>query len=147
MVVFIHFLLLQVQPSVVKYYTYLSETGELQMKVSIWGEVMAPGLYSVPEGTDLVTLLTIAGGPSREADLSKIKVVRSFPSPSVFNLNLNNFFKTGNRENVTALKPGDMVYIKESPYYRIKESVRAFTEVTFIVGAYYQLYHILRYGR
>lgn len=46
------------------------------IRVSVLGQVRAPGLYPVDPGTSLIQLVTIAGGPVGEADLRKTKVVR-----------------------------------------------------------------------
>ena len=40
-----------------------ARSGELVVFVSVWGAVRTPGLYEVPEGTRLSTLLSYAGGP------------------------------------------------------------------------------------
>ena len=46
------------------------------IRVSILGAVRNQGLYPVDPGTTLIQLLTIAGGPMENADLSKTFVVR-----------------------------------------------------------------------
>jgi len=44
------------------YYNY-SEPGDVTMLVNVWGSVRNPGLYEIPQGTRLSTLLSLAGGP------------------------------------------------------------------------------------
>ena len=39
------------------------------INVQIWGQVNKPGLYSVPDDTGIVELLSYAGGPTEDADL------------------------------------------------------------------------------
>jgi hypothetical protein len=136
----IMFLFLQTQASRGNYYVYLGEAGELQIKVSIWGEIKSPGLYSIPDGTDLATLLSLAGGPSPDANLSCVKVIHCFPTPSVTTVNLKKFFKTGDRKDIPIMKPGDMVRISKTFYAKIKENIRHLTELTLILGVYLQLY-------
>ncbi|NUQ20136.1 MAG: hypothetical protein HOQ09_04165 [Gemmatimonadaceae bacterium] len=46
------------------------------VRVSVLGEVRAPALYPVDPGISLIQLLTIAGGPTPNANLSKTRVVR-----------------------------------------------------------------------
>ncbi len=46
------------------------------LRVSVLGEVRAPGPFSVEPGTTLLQILTRAGGPSERADLRKAQVVR-----------------------------------------------------------------------
>lgn len=49
---------------------------KLKMNVYILGQVNKPGLYLVPDDTDFITLLALAGGPREEAKLSKIRIIR-----------------------------------------------------------------------
>lgn len=62
------------------YYSRISEyfynkTGrEVLRPVQLLGGVAKPGLYHVPEGTSLTTLLAISGGPAQSADTDKIRI-------------------------------------------------------------------------
>lgn len=56
---------------------YLGEQDELLIKVNIWGFVRRPGQYMVPKDTDLISLISFAGGPLDQARMKKIKVIRS----------------------------------------------------------------------
>lgn len=47
----------------VAFYRYV-EPGQATMRISIWGNVDAPGRYEVQAGTDLLELLSLAGGPT-----------------------------------------------------------------------------------
>ena len=47
----------------VAFFRYV-EPGQATMRVSVWGNVEAPGRYEVQAGTDLLELLSLAGGPS-----------------------------------------------------------------------------------
>ncbi|MCX6149943.1 MAG: SLBB domain-containing protein [Ignavibacteriales bacterium] len=54
----------------------VDNTGELTKKVNIWGYVKNPGRYEVPASTNLVQLISIAGGPQQYATLDNVKVFR-----------------------------------------------------------------------
>ena len=56
---------------------YIGDMNELMMKVNIWGRVQKPGQYFVPSTTDLITLISVAGGPAEKSRLDNVKVVRS----------------------------------------------------------------------
>lgn len=49
---------------------------KLKMNVYVLGRVHKPGLYLVPDDTDFITLLALAGGPAEDAKLTKIRVIR-----------------------------------------------------------------------
>jgi hypothetical protein len=137
------FLILQTGAQAANYYMHLGDMGELQVKVSIWGEVGAPGLYSIPEETDLTTLLSLAGGPSNDANLSQVKVVHAFPEPAVSIVDLRDYFDSGNPEGIPIMKPGDMVHVKRTAWARVKAFAHDVTEVTILLGAYITVYNLL----
>ena len=43
-------------------YFYHAKPGEATVQISVWGTVPRPGIYEVPDTTDLDKLLTMAGG-------------------------------------------------------------------------------------
>ncbi len=49
---------------------------ELEMVVHIWGEVIKPGEYRVPYDTNVLELISKAGGPTKYANLTKIQLTR-----------------------------------------------------------------------
>ncbi len=66
---------------------YLGDTDELLMKVNIWGFVRKPGQYMVPTDTDLIALMSFAGGPIEEAKIKSIRIVRAI-NPAAANTSL-----------------------------------------------------------
>ncbi len=56
---------------------YILGTEEkLEMVVHIWGEVRSPGEYRVSYDTNLLELISKAGGPTSYANLSKVRLTR-----------------------------------------------------------------------
>ncbi len=53
--------------------------GVVLMKVNLWGAVARPGIHYVPIHTDLLTLLSYAGGPLDNAKLGDITIKRRLP--------------------------------------------------------------------
>ena len=47
------------------------------IRVSVLGEVRSPGLLSVEPGTNLIHLITLAGGPTERANMKAVRVIRS----------------------------------------------------------------------
>lgn len=50
--------------------------GAVLMKVNLWGAVQKPGIHYIPVRTDLVTLLSYAGGPSDRAKFDSVTIKR-----------------------------------------------------------------------
>ena len=57
-------------------YYFISKSGEITMPINLWGYVKNPGRYEVPISTDLVQLVSFAGGPLAEANLTSVKITR-----------------------------------------------------------------------
>lgn len=117
-------------------YTYLDKSKELHIRVQIWGKVHSPGIYSVPNGTDLIALISLAGGPSDEANLSDVKIARSTESAKVLKVNVNKYLKTGNREDVPILQPGDTVVVSGNLYHFLSKIVRFLSQVAIVASTY-----------
>lgn len=104
-------------PSGTSRYRLQLDQGEnmIEFSVSVWGEVRRPGLYSVPEGTTLLDLISLAGGPTSAAKLNDVKLVRSASvatgRKSVVEVNLDDFIKQGDPEVQALLIPDDTVVI------------------------------------
>ena len=104
-------------PGISRYRLQLGQ-GEsmIEFSVSVWGEVRRPGLYSVPEGTTLLDLISLAGGPTSSAKLGDVKLVRSASVTTglkrVVDVNLDDFVKKGDADVQTLLIPDDTVVIK-----------------------------------
>jgi polysaccharide export outer membrane protein len=47
------------------------------IRVSVLGEVRNPGLLSVEPGTNLIHLITLAGGPTERANMRAVRVIRA----------------------------------------------------------------------
>lgn len=96
------------------------EDGIKRMYVNIWGHVSAPGPYLVYEDIDIVTLLSIAGGPLDGADLSKIKIISQQSSEALI-INIEDFSKTNNFVDID-FKPYDTIVIKPTTRYYLSKN-------------------------
>ena len=55
------------------------EDGVPRMNINVWGHVKYPGSYLVYDGIDILTCLSMAGGPMTGAKLSDISIVSTGP--------------------------------------------------------------------
>ena len=60
-----------------RYYASGEQEKELQIIVHIWDEVNNPGKFIVRDGTNLVDLISGAGGPTKFARLNKVIITHS----------------------------------------------------------------------
>jgi hypothetical protein len=95
-----------------QYYLSLGDEDALMIKIFIWGQVGLPGVYEVPDGTDLVAALSLAGGPTDHAKLSEVKIIRSEGATSeVLKVNVKKYMETGDINLIPLLRPGDTVVV------------------------------------
>lgn len=120
-----------------QYYVYLSKDWELQINVYVWGRVLKPGMYSVPKTTDLVALLSLAGGPTDNADLTQIKVIRSNPGPKITMVNLRKYMRTGEASSVPVLHPGDTVVVPGTLFHTLSKVTGIISQLAVVANVYY----------
>jgi protein involved in polysaccharide export with SLBB domain len=81
--------------------------------VVISGAVKTPGVYQIDGSTTLMAGLTLAGGYTPEADLSKVTVTRGPKKDNVMNIDLTQFMSGANPEQNIALQANDTVVVPE----------------------------------
>jgi len=83
--------------------------------VHIWGAVQRPGLHFVPMGTNLVEGLSLAGGPTTQANLRRVKVTRG--QSGDFQGEYYNLATGGQGDSFSLeLSPKDTVFIERSTF-------------------------------
>ncbi len=121
---------------------YVARPGELTMKVNIWGFVHNPGRYEVPTSTDLVQLISFAGGPIQDAKLSEVKITRFLRVDSL----LTRGEITANLEDLYRIDPGklilypdDTIFIDHTFWFTFRDVVSAVTTAAIITSAVAQV--------
>ncbi len=98
-----------------QYYMEKGMENKLMMSVNVWGAVEKPGSQYVPDGSDLISVLSAAGGPTEGAKLTQVRLVRNFDGEK-FNLKIDvdQCLKKGELGKVPEIKPGDTVIVPKS---------------------------------
>ncbi|MCK4653313.1 MAG: SLBB domain-containing protein [Candidatus Cloacimonetes bacterium] len=129
--------------SIYLYSGTLAGVEQLKIKTYIWGQVKKPGLYIVPDNTDLLTLISSAGGPTENAKLSKVRIIRSTPEgEKVIWVNLKKYIETGDSNIIPVLQPGDTVVISGSTYYAFTKAVDWLAQIAIILSVYVAISNI-----
>lgn len=121
---------------------FLGDSNELLVPVNIWGFVEKPGQYMVPHNTDLISLMSYAGGPKEGAKISSVKIVRSDAQRGnrVFNINVKEYLDSGNPQLIPILRPGDTVIVKGSTFNWIQKflsflsSLVVFAQIVYFIA-------------
>lgn len=129
------------QASAAAYY-YIAKPGELTMQVNIWGFVKNPGRYEVSNSTDLVQLLSYAGGPLQYAKLDDVRITRVVRSEGgntkkEFSLDMEDLedLTDGDLE----LRPGDTIFIDHTGWLTVRDVFSVVTTAAVITAAVAQI--------
>ena len=141
--------LISEEKSIIKDYQLSSEKyitiedGSVFMKVHIWGAVGQSGTFQVDEGIDFASLMSSVGGPSRFANLKKIRLYREEPDENgqlVYFIDLHPFLKIGDRSNFPKIKPNDTIVIRKTWTGVFIDEISTvqtiFTALTFFIQFY-----------
>jgi len=123
-------------------YYYIAKPGELTMQVNIWGFVQKPGRYEVPSSTDLVQLISFAGGPQQYAKLDEVRIIRLTREDSTINrkeLTVNLESLEGLTDGMLALSPGDTIFVDHTTWVTIRDLFNAITTTAILTSAIAQL--------
>ncbi len=104
-----------------------SDPNAINIKVMVWGYVKFPGQYIIPANSNVVSLLSLAGGPTQDAELDALKLFRinSDSSQSIINIDYQDLLgdnsSLSNPVLIPKLKPGDVLLIPGSPKWYFKD--------------------------
>jgi hypothetical protein len=90
----------------------LGQGDMLTITVNLWGYVRKPGIYTIPTSYGLIDLMSSAGGPAENSSLSDIRIIRR--DQAVLTVDVERFLKTGNKDLIPPLEPGDVVIVSGS---------------------------------
>ncbi len=108
------------------FYDY-SDPTDVNIKVSVWGFVRYPGKYVVPIYTNVLDLLSYAGGPSDDAHLDDLRLYRVNPDSTqeLLKFDINDIWWGEKLESDTLkipqLKAGDILSIPGSQKYYLRD--------------------------
>ena len=125
---------LTINPIDDKYFS--DNNGNILMSVNIWGHVKDPGSYIVFDNIDFCTLLSHAGGPLAGANIKEIKLIRDAKDQKgdlIYTINLDEFYKSGDKSSFIPILPNDTIVIKEKSASVIFRSTTILTTILQIL--------------
>jgi len=95
------------------YYVRPRITVSLAAVVYLIGEVKNPGVYDFAKGQTLISVLAVAGGPTRAAKLRNTLVIRGDynDKPTVIVSDASRIFRKGDFSENVILQSGDIIYV------------------------------------
>ena len=106
---------------------FLGARDEVLIKVNVLGYIQRPGQYLVPRHTDLISLISFAGGERKGANLSKVRILRKAGlekgkngqngrdnKDKIITVDVKRYFDSGESSQIPTVKAGDTVLIPQS---------------------------------
>jgi len=145
--------------------TYLiGEEKTLEIIVHIWGEVRVTGEKRVPDGTNILELISKAGGPTEYSDLSHVMLFRDtgnrftqheqtelekLPQKYILEdrqklaqagkveINLKNYLNNDASDYLPRLIPGDVIHVKRNVWFKWQTFIRVASQIAIIAQVWY----------
>lgn len=127
-------------------YIFRSSQKESLISVQLLGAVYKPGIYYIPSNTDLLKLITLAGGTTNGGDLSEVLVRKTEPQAwrnikskalneyqGAFEVDAEKVIKYGGYKALQ-LQQDDFVYIPPRTPWISSDTSRNITVVSVILG-------------
>lgn len=105
--------------------------GEKLIPVRILGGVNRPGVYYLPEGTDLLTAISLSSGLTADADLEKVHHAKG-DKPGSNELTMQEMFRDPKKNPVLAAN--DMLFVEEKQPILSNNTMLLITAISGIVG-------------
>lgn len=138
----------------------LGKEQKLEMIVHVFGEVQRPGEYRVRDNTNVIELISKAGGPTEFSRLSGVRITRmaedlytvneKFSNNStnskhkeyktgkrIIKINLAKYLKNENAISPPKLQPGDIVYVPRNNWFRWRNTVAIARDLAAIASLYF----------
>jgi hypothetical protein len=112
-----------------------SDPSGINIKVQIWGYVKYPGYYVIPARSSINELISLAGGPSEDALLEDVRILRFGPDSvaTMYRYNYNDLLWSNEMSvpvKFARVNAGDMLIIPGEPRYFVREDVGFYLGVT-----------------
>ena len=116
-----------------------SDPSSVNIKVSVWGFVRFPGKYVIPIYSKVNDLISYSGGPTDEARLEEMRIVRIDTANSkqiIYNLNYKDFLMDQDisiDNSVQSLKAGDILLVSGSPRFYLRDYIGVILSIVSVL--------------
>lgn len=108
--------------------------GTVLMKVNLWGAVNRPGIHHVPVNTDLMSLMSYAGGPTSKAILDEVTIKRDLGKKrKLIRIDVEELVGGVSHHHVE-LAPNDIVVIPASEPLISQDTVTMITLISVVAS-------------
>jgi protein involved in polysaccharide export with SLBB domain len=117
---------------------YYGQGQGVQIDINLWGEVKKTGKMIVPYTTDIISLISLAGGPTSNAKLDEIRIIRYTTQDTtavekIIRINVEKFVETGEQSYFPILLRGDTVIVPGGALSALQSFVAVIQLVTAVL--------------
>lgn len=137
-------LLISAQIDRTDYFVPGEQEKELMIIVHVWGQVNNPGRFVVRDGTNLLDIISEAGGPTQYANLKKVYIAhKRDENPHIETINIRTYTE---RQNIPipVLLPGDVVVVKRSTWGFLLDVGQMTGQLTVMLNSIWLVLNISR---
>lgn len=127
-------------------YIFRSSPKESLISVQLLGSIQKPGVYYVPTNTDLLKLLTLAGGSTTSGDLTQVMVRKSEPEKwadlrikaldehrGTYEVDIQELIRSGGNSQLK-MNHDDLVYVSPKEALVSPETSRTITVLSVVLS-------------
>lgn len=127
---------------------YYGQGQGVQIDINLWGEVKKTGKMIVPYTTDIISLISLAGGPTSNAKLDEVRIIRytmqdSTAVEKIIRINVEKFVETGEQSYFPVLLRGDTVIVPGGALSALQSFVTVIQLITAVLQVVF-LYTIVQ---
>jgi protein involved in polysaccharide export with SLBB domain len=127
---------------------YYGQGQGVQIDINLWGEVKKTGKMIVPYTTDIISLISLAGGPTSNAKLDEVRIIRytmqdSTAVEKIIRINVEKFVETGEQSYFPILLRGDTVIVPGGALSALQSFVAVIQLITAVLQVAF-LYAIIQ---
>ncbi len=111
-------------------------TQGIRTKLYIWGEVKSPGLYYVESNADILELISLAGGPTPDADLAHVILIKGQAGGEEIVINLGDYLSVQKSKEPIFLKSGDIIIIKSNLWKKVRSTTSFLSNIVIFLNLY-----------
>ncbi|HEY8271570.1 MAG TPA: SLBB domain-containing protein, partial [Pseudobdellovibrionaceae bacterium] len=133
-------------PAQASEYIFRSSPKESLISIQLLGEVQKPGIYYVPSNTDLLKVLTLAGGSTHGGNISEVMVRKNEPEKwatlrsqalaehrGTYEVDLEELIRRGGSDSLK-MNHDDLVYVPPREAMFSPETTKTVTLVSVIMS-------------
>lgn len=126
---------------------YFARPNDLTILVDVVGFVQRPGRYEIASSIDLINLISLAGGPTPDGDLSSVNIVRMVgkgenTTRSEIKIDLEDLSSVKQEE--LHLMPGDLIFMDRTNWAAFRDNFGVISSVTALTISIVQMYIVVQ---